>query len=360
MNSILHSPGESTAAPALPLPLLITGIAGVAGYNAFHYFRARYPGQVVGLRQRDNWRLVGDGIVACNAEDRDELERLFDEHGFAAVLDCAGNCALRACELDPDLAWRINVRGVRNLLEVIAQRSVRLVHLSIDLVFSGTRGGGHVETDRTDPVTVYGRTMAVGEEVVLVADPGACVLRISLPMGISFNAHAGAIDWIQSRFKKSRPATLYFDEVRTPTYTDCMNELFEAVLSSQLSGLYHAGGPRALSLYQIAQIINRVGGYDPRLLMGCPRIAAGPIPPRAGDVSMDSSRLTAALGYAPFDSWPFDERWMPTHEAWHEERRVGESGSPALLAEVLYRNPRRPSPVHEELLGHLLENRAAG
>ena len=99
-------------------------------------------------------------------------------------------------------------------------------------------------------------------------------------MGISFNGHAGAIDWIQSRFKKSKPATLYFDEIRTPTYTDCLNELCEVVLASDLTGLYHAGGPRRLSLYNIAQIINRVGGYDPKLLLGCPRIEAGPIPPR--------------------------------------------------------------------------------
>ena len=84
-------------------------------------------------------------------------------------------------------------------------------------------------------------------------------------MGVSFNGHAGAIDWIQSRFKKSKPATLYFDEVRTPTYTDCLNRLCETVLASDLAGLYHAGGPRPLSLYKIAQIINRVGGYDPRI-----------------------------------------------------------------------------------------------
>ena len=80
----------------------------------------------------------------------------------------------------------------------------------------------------------------------LLADwmPEACILRISLPMGVSFNGHAGAIDWIQSRFKKGRPATLYFDEVRTPAYTDCLNRLYERVLASDLSGLYHAGGPR--------------------------------------------------------------------------------------------------------------------
>lgn len=325
-----------------PLPLLITGIAGVAGYNAWHYFHDRYPGRVIGIRQRDNWKLVGDGIVACDAEDRDTLAQLFEEHRFAAVLDCAGNCALRACELDRELAWRINVEGARNLVTVATQYGARLVHLSIDLVYSGTRGGNHVEDDQTDPVTVYGQTMVASEELILVADPKAAILRISLPMGVSFNGHAGAIDWIQSRFKKSRPATLYYDEVRTPTYTDCMNELFESVLARpDLVGLFHAGGPQRLSLYEIAQIINRVGGYAPKHLHGCLRVEAGPVPPRAGDVSMNSSRLSAALGYEPFDPWPYDARFLPTHRDWHHERPAGEGGSPALLAEILYRNPLR-------------------
>src|SRR5262245_49808225 len=137
------------APPAVPLPLLITGVAGVAGYNALEYFQKRYPGRVIGIRQRDNWRLDGEGVVACDAEDREGLARLFAEHLFAAVLDCAGNCALRACELDPQMAWRINVDGVQNLTELVGQYAARLVHLSIDLVFSGTRGGNHVESDPT-------------------------------------------------------------------------------------------------------------------------------------------------------------------------------------------------------------------
>lgn len=324
-----------------PLPLLITGIAGVAGYNALAYFRTRYPGQVIGIRQHDNFRLAGEGIVACNAEDPEGLGRLFDQHGFRGVLDCAGNCALRACELDPALALRINVEGVRNLLNVIGAAQVRLVHLSIDLVFSGQGAGGLREDDPTDPVTVYGRTMVAAEQLLLARYPAACILRISLPMGISFNGHAGAIDWIQSRFKKSKPATLYFDEVRTPTYTDCLNELCETMLANRLSGLYHAGGPRRLTLYQIAQIVNRVGGYDPDHLMGCPRRDAGPIPPRAGNVSMSSEKLIAALGYQPFDPWPLEESLVPTHRDWHRERPRGQRGSPEFLAEVLYANPAR-------------------
>ncbi len=279
---------------APPLPLLITGISGVAGYNALAYFRQRYPGQVLGIRQADNWRLSGPGILACNAEDSAGLRRLFDEHGFRSVLDCAGNCALKSCELDPAMARRINVDGVQNLLDVIAGRNVRLVHLSIDLVLSGIGAGGYVEHDPTDPITVYGQTMVEGERLILAVQPEGCILRISLPMGVSFNGHAGAIDWIQSRFKKLKPATLYFDEIRTPTYTDCLNELCDTVLASDLAGLYHAGGPRRLSLYEIAQVINRVGGYHAEHLLGCPRIKAGQMPPRAGDVSMDSGKLIRA------------------------------------------------------------------
>ncbi len=341
---------------SVPLPLLITGVAGVAGYNAFHYFRTRYPGQVIAIRQEDNWPLTGDGIIACNAEDHPRLRPLFDEYQFQSVLNCAGNCALRACELDSRLAWRTNVEGLINLLSIIVERDVRLVHLSIDLVFSGQRAGrssapfgveddparfAYSESDPTDPVTVYGKTMVAAEQLIADWMPQACMLRISLPMGISFNGHAGAIDWIQSRFKKGRPATLYFDEIRTPAYTDCLNRLYERVLANDLNGLYHAGGPRALSLYQIAQIVNRVGGYDPTLLMGCPRVDAGLVPPRAGDVTMNSLALAVALDDdEPLDPWPHDPALVPTDPHWHHTRN-GERGSPDLLKRILYRNPRR-------------------
>jgi len=322
----------------LPLPLLITGVAGVAGYNALDYFQQKYPGQVMGIRQQDNWRFARPGVEACNAEDRDALVRLFDRYQFRSVLNCAGNCALRACELDTRLAWRTNVEGLLNILSIIAERDVRLVHLSADLVYAGRQRGNYTEQDRTDPVTVYGKTMVAAEQLLVDWMPKACTLRISLPMGISFNGHAGAIDWIQSRFQKGRPATLYFDEVRTPTYTDCLNQVFQRVLASDLAGLYHASGPRELSLYQIAQVINRLGGYEPELLMGCPRVEAGPMPPRAGNVTMNCTALAKALGENLLAPWPLENKHVPTHDRWHYERH-GEEGSPAFLAEVLFLTP---------------------
>src|SRR5262245_46788967 len=219
------------------LPLLITGITGVAGFNAFHYFQSRYPGQVTGIRPTSTPGLNGPGIVALDAEDCGGLQVLFAERRFRSVLNCAGNCALKSCELDPAMARVLNVVSADIISREATASAARLVHLSTDLVFSGDRDGGYTEADAIDPGSVYGKTMAEAEALVAARAPETAILRISLPMGPSFSGHAGAIDWISWRFKNGWPATLYFDEVRSCTYADDLNPVFEAFLAGEQSGL---------------------------------------------------------------------------------------------------------------------------
>ncbi len=322
------------------LPLLITGISGVAGFNAFDYFRARYPGQVVGIRPVQTFRFVGPGVVAIDTDDAVGMRHLFDRYGFRSVLNAVGNCALKSCELNPAMAERINVASVQALLESLLHRhSVRAVHVSSDLVYSGAGAGNYLESAPTDPVTVYGKTMVRAEQLWHERYPRAAVLRMSLPMGPSFNGHAGAIDWIQSRFRAGRPATLYFDEVRSCTYCDDLNPVFERFLAGDEAGIYHLGGPRANTLYEIAQVVNRVGDYDPQLLKGCPRQAAGPMPPRAGDVSMNSDKLVRLWGGQPFRPWPLGSDVTPLHPQWHHDRPAHEARSLRQIQERLYRYP---------------------
>src|SRR5580692_9366854 len=119
------------------LPVLITGISGVAGYNALAYFQQRYPGQVIGIRPTQTWQLVGDGVEPLDTEDRDGMLDLFRKRGFRSVLNTTGNCALKSCELDPNMARRTNVVSAANLVDMTVRFGCRLVHLSSDLVYSG-------------------------------------------------------------------------------------------------------------------------------------------------------------------------------------------------------------------------------
>ena len=150
-----------------PLPLLITGVAGVAGYNALAYFQARYPGQVIGIRQQRQLARcrAGHRGLRCRRPPRPGAN-CSTSFGFAAVLDCAGNCACKPASSIRRWPGESTSKAPRNLADLCARRGARLVHLSIDLVFSGTRGGNHVEDDPTDPVTVYGKTMVAAERLI--------------------------------------------------------------------------------------------------------------------------------------------------------------------------------------------------
>ena len=321
-----------------PLPLLVTGITGVAGYNALAYFQSRFPGRVFGVLPPDVVGFTAPDVFYLPVEDFRALEKLFERYRFASVLDCAGNCALKACQLEPKIAWTLNVDVVHNLARLTRLYAVRLVHLSVDMVYGGRPGGDWREEEPPTPVNVYGETMVQGEECLRDEDPFAVTLRISMPMGLSFNGHAGAIDWIAARFKKNRPATLYYDEVRTPTYCDCLSRVCRAFLANSYAGLLHAGGKRQVSLYQMAQIINRVGGYRSDLLYGLMKGEACPVPPRVSNCALNSEKISRVLGYEPFDPWPFDPALVPTDRAWHH--RPFDGGSTAHMNAVLGFNPR--------------------
>lgn len=330
------------------LPVLVAGLPGVPGFNAFLWLRRLFPGQVFGIAPPHLPAFthpesgLGDGFLACDPERPGGLEELFRIHGFRAVLDASGWCALKPCEHDRSLARRLNVDIGTNLAGAAARHGARLLRLSTDLVFDGrprrSQGtlklGGYREDDPVSPVTVYGGMMAEAEGLILKAKPDAAVLRIALPMGPSFNGHAGAIDWIESRFRKGRPATLYYDEVRSSLYVQDLNRALLRFLENDAEGLHHLGGARALSLFQTAQAVNRLGGYDPDLLMGCLRAAAGPVPPRAGDVGLDSSRALALLPAGLLGSWPHADEHAPDSPEWHRDRSAPHP--PGSVARMLY------------------------
>lgn len=345
------SPGGRFIEYTAATPILVLGMPGVPGFNAFFHLRSLFPGLVSGMAPPNVPELLaaaapfGSGLFQGDPENPKHLTQALDAHNIRTVVDASGWCALKSCELDPALGRRLNVDIGLNAMREAKRRGLRLIRLSTDLVFDGNpyvrggspRIGGYLETDPVSPVTMYGKLMAEAEAAILAEYPEAAVMRIALPMGPSLNGHAGAIDWIESRFRKGKPATLYFDEVRSNLYVQDLNRVISRFCGNAAAGLWHVGGPRPLSLYRIAQVINRAGNYPPELLMGCPRAAAGPMPPRAGDVSMDTSKLQAFLSEAgdePIRAWPAEAGLVPDGDDWHGRR--GEPYPPGSIAFRLY------------------------
>ena len=91
-----------------------------------------------------------------------------------------------------------------------------------------------------------------------------------------------------------------------------------------------------MTLYQIAQIVNRVGGYDPHLLKGCPRIEAGPMPPRAGQREHEQRQADAAAGRRPVPALAAGSRAFSIDRRWHFDRPPDEDNGPERLRTRLY------------------------
>ncbi len=321
------------------MPFLVVGLNGVPGYAIYRYFNKRYGGsdvfngeradicshgnRIYGIRPIKHPCVYGDNVFAVDAEQTERLEELFEKFRFATVIDASGNCALKACECDPGRSRLLNYSQGVDVARLAKAYGSRLIRISTDMVFSGRDdrkdSRPYTENDAKDPIHNYGKHQAEAEEKIQQIKPDTVFLRVPLPMDYAPGGCAGAIDWISYRFRPGRPATLFTDEYRNPIYGIDLCRVCEYILSHDFpAGIYNCGGPRRVTLYNVGQIVNAIGGFPQKLLHGVPRHEAGPLPPRVGNISINSDKLYRLLPPGFIRPWPLDDRLVPTDFNWHK------------------------------------------
>jgi dTDP-4-dehydrorhamnose reductase len=108
------------------------------------------------------------------ATDREELDlanpdaiRQFINHNKPdIIINPAAYTAVDKAESEPDLAYQINATAPEVLAEKAKELDIPLVHFSTDYVFDGQKKDAYVETDNTNPQSVYGKTKCDGEEKI--------------------------------------------------------------------------------------------------------------------------------------------------------------------------------------------------
>jgi dTDP-4-dehydrorhamnose reductase len=161
--------------------ILVLGASGMLGNAVLRYFAAHTEHDVVGsIRAEDARALlpsnVQDKVVSAGSiDDPDMLTRLIDRTQPTVVINCVGLVKQLENGSDPLSAIPINSILPHRLARLCALVGARLVHLSTDCVFSGTKGM-YSESDIPDAYDVYGRTKLLGE----VDYPHTITLRTSI------------------------------------------------------------------------------------------------------------------------------------------------------------------------------------
>jgi len=272
--------------------ILVTGVTSIHGWPIFTQLRRLLPEtSLYGLRPPKSNTPEGGNVSSFCITERNKLEKIKDEFKPTHVIHCAGVCDLDVCEERPEWAHSLNVNGSRAVVDTFGN-DIPVLYMSTDLVFSGFNApaGGYTEDDKPNPINVVGETFVLAE-TYLQTRRDYCIIRLGLPLGDSIGGTKGAVDWIESRFRRNLPVTLFYDEYRSCVDCEEIGSMVISSLALGLRGLFHLGGGKRWSLFDIGKYVLDKGGYAPDLLNGIMRHQEENGPPRIGDVSLNSKKI---------------------------------------------------------------------
>jgi dTDP-4-dehydrorhamnose reductase len=177
------------------------------------------------------------------------------------VLHCAAYTAVDKAEEEDELAHRVNADGTRNVAAAAAKAGAIMIYPSTDYVFDGAQRTPYVETDPTNPLSVYGLTKLEGERAAQEANPKTYVLRTSWlysQTGKSF------VTTILKLIAERDELTVVADEISSPTYARDFARAIQRLLELRPEfGVYHAACGGETSWRDYAALIAKLDRKDP-------------------------------------------------------------------------------------------------
>jgi dTDP-4-dehydrorhamnose reductase len=272
------------------MKVMVLGATGMLGNAVFRLF-ADSPGiDVYGTARSSVSRLRADlrgrVISGIDVGHFDDLSRAFAEVRPEVVVNCIGLVKQLAEADDPLVAVPLNSLLPHRLARLCRLANARLVHVSTDCVFSGTKGR-YTEADQPDARDLYGLSKLLGE----VDYPNAVTLRTSI-IGHELASAHGLVEWFLSQSGGVRGFTrAVFSGLPTVELAAVIRD--RVLGATTLRGVYHVSA-EPIAKFDLLALVARQYGRSTEIVPD-ERVVI--------DRSLDGSRFSAATGYvAP--PWP--------------------------------------------------------
>ena len=272
--------------------VLVLGVSGMLGNAVLRLFAQSEGYSVVGsARSAGVLRLLPPElckhvIYGVDVENTDSLTRLFARARPDVVINCVGLVKQKVEAEDPLAAIPINALLPHRLARLCDVAGARLIHISTDCVFAGTRGM-YSEQDLPDAQDLYGRSKYLGE----VDYPHAVTLRTSI-IGHELRSAHGLVGWFLAQQGPVRGFTrAIFSGLPTVELARVMRDF--VVPNTDLRGLYHVSA-EPINKFELLRLVAKAYGKS---------IAITPDDKLVIDRSLDSSRFREITGYQPA-AWP--------------------------------------------------------
>lgn len=178
------------------------------------------------------------------------------------VINCAAFTAVELCETEEEKAYEVNGLGAGNLALAAKKVEAVIVQVSTDYVFDGTADKPYVETDRTNPVSAYGRTKLAGEEFVKKYNEKHFIVRTAWLYGEGKNF----VKTMLGLSETNTEVRVVADQIGTPTSTKELSKLIIRLIETECYGIYHGTCEGSTTWYEFAAEIFRLAGRNMKVI----------------------------------------------------------------------------------------------
>ena len=183
------------------------------------------------------------------------------------IINCAAVTDPKLCEAEPELAYRVNALGARNLSLVARKHNAKIVQLSTDDVFDGHHTKPYTEFDDTHPLTVYGRSKRAGENYVKEFTHKHFIIRSTWVYGEGKNFVNALLQTAETETEAAIPT----DQFGSPTSAKDLARIILHLIQTNEYGTYHATCKGKCRRYEFAEEILKLSGKKLKLI---PALAA--------------------------------------------------------------------------------------
>jgi dTDP-4-dehydrorhamnose reductase len=189
---------------------------------------------------------------------------------FDALINCSSYHKTDEVEGNAQQAFTINAHLVRRLAELTAEKRASFFHVSTDYVFGGQSQRSPLpEITPKAPVNIYGASKAMGEDLALLANSDAFILRVASLFGVAGASGKGGnfVETMLRLAKERGELRVVADQTMSPTSTlDVAEAMIDMVLNKPTPGLWHVVNSGASTWYEFAERIISDANVKARVL----------------------------------------------------------------------------------------------
>lgn len=229
------------------MKVLVTGANGQLGYD------------VVKKLRKQNIECYGAVRKDFDIVDFEATEKFITNYKPDVVIHCAAYTSVDKAEDEQGLCYLVNASATENIAGICKKINAKMLYISTDYVFDGTKNGFYEVDDEPNPINVYGKTKLLGEEAVQKILDKYFVVRISWVFGEHGN---NFVKTMLRLGKERKEINVVADQYGSPTYTADLAPLLVEMIQTDKYGIYYATNEGVCTWAEFAEEIFKIAGMD--------------------------------------------------------------------------------------------------